>query len=229
MTCCLKKQLRCLTMKLNEVKHEARQPRSKLWTILLICACLIFVVKTEDVAKRHKRQILPHVSQLSPRGSDVVRCANQCKCYGEREIHCTFRLLADVPSELPPSVVKINLAYNKIKRISPSALAGTSSTLRFLFLQSNEIRSIHGGEFGGLNKLEVLRLSWNGISGVFKLSFDNLTSLSRLHLDHNKITFIHPEAFLGLTSLTLLQLEGNKLSKLHPDNFATLRFNKYFR
>nr|XP_026694669.1 immunoglobulin superfamily member 10-like isoform X1 [Ciona intestinalis] len=156
-------------------------------------------------------------------------CDDGCFCYSSLEVHCTFQQITTVPSVFPPNTKKINLAYNKITRLPDNRLSVYGSTLRFLFLQSNRIRSVRGGVLAGLENLSILRLSWNQLSAVQKNSFRDLRALKRLYLDNNRLYFIHPEAFLGLTKLRSIQLEGNALTRLHPDTFVTVRFGQYFR
>ncbi|XP_076804688.1 matrix-remodeling-associated protein 5-like isoform X1 [Clavelina lepadiformis] len=155
-------------------------------------------------------------------------CPTQCKCSLGKYVQCTFRSLTEIPNNIAPSVRKLNIAYNRLATIKLGAFTEYSRSLRYLFLQSNELKMVQGA-FANLTRLEILRLSHNKLISVRKLLLSDMVSLKRLYLDNNKINFIHPEALRGLTKLSLLQLDGNQLSHLHPDTFVTVKFDHYFR
>ncbi|KAL1205760.1 Receptor like protein 23 [Cardamine amara subsp. amara] len=79
-------------------------------------------------------------------------------------------------------------------------------------------------EFGNLNKLEALSLSFNGFLGQVPSSFSNLSSLSILDLSNNHFSGpLNPNSSLfGLHHLTYLNLAYNNFSSSVPSEFGNL-------
>ncbi|KAM6961119.1 immunoglobulin superfamily member 10 [Aplochiton taeniatus] len=155
-------------------------------------------------------------------------CPKSCACYVPSEVHCTFRYLTTIPSQIQPAVERINLGYNSIMVLRQNDLVGLER-LELLMLHSNTIHSIEDGAFQDLKSLQVLKMSYNRVKEITRETFRGLESLLRLHMDHNRVEFISPEAFYGLAALQLVHLEGNLLQQLHPDTFITLRHSQVFR
>ncbi|KAL1224902.1 Receptor like protein 23 [Cardamine amara subsp. amara] len=109
--------------------------------------------------------------------------------------------------------------------------------LRYLDLSHNNFTSSSlPSEFGNLNKLEVLSLSFNGFLRQVPSSFSNLTMLSKLDLSQNELTGSFPLLW-NLTKLTVLDLSHNHFSKnlntnsslfeLHQLRYLNLAFNNF--
>ncbi|KAL9300659.1 Receptor-like protein 20 [Arabidopsis thaliana] len=91
--------------------------------------------------------------------------------------------------------------------------------LRYLDLSHNNFTSSSlPSEFGNLNKLEVLSLSFNSFLGQVPSSLSNLSMLSQLDLSQNDLTGSFP-LLRNLTKLTVLDLSHNHFSgTLKPNN-----------
>ncbi|KAG7572187.1 Leucine-rich repeat [Arabidopsis suecica] len=91
--------------------------------------------------------------------------------------------------------------------------------LRYLDLSHNNFTSSSlPSEFGNLNKLEVLSLSFNSFLGQVPSSFSNLSMLYQLDLSQNYLTGSFP-LLRNLTKLTLLDLSHNHFSgTLNPNS-----------
>ncbi|XP_076837393.1 immunoglobulin superfamily member 10 [Brachyhypopomus gauderio] len=165
---------------------------------------------------------------LAEASSPGVACPKSCACYVPTEVHCTFRYLSAMPSEIQPAVERINLGYNSLTVLRENELSGLTN-LELLMLHSNTIHTIEDRAFHNLKALQVLKMSYNRVKELRKETLTGLDNLLRLHMDHNQIEFIHPETFYGLTSLQLVHLEGNLLRQLHPDTFVTLRHSQIFK
>ncbi|XP_077967923.1 uncharacterized protein LOC120326547 isoform X2 [Styela clava] len=187
---------------------------------------------TAEDYDRHRRQTWVNRYRLENERDNVQGdnddCPNKCTCRLPHEVHCTFKFLTHLPKDIPQSVRKLNVAYNRLTNLRPRSLIKFGINLRSLYLNSNNIRILANGLFSEMFKLEVLRLSWNKLAGIRKSTFQGLLNLQRLSLDNNHLTFIHPLAFRGLVSLKLLQLDGNRLSRLQSDVFVTIEFQRFF-
>ena len=159
---------------------------------------------------------------------EIRLCPDECRCNSDVDVVCAFLSLTAIPSNMPPDLTKLSLAYNKLTTLPNNAFAEYSNSLKHLFLQSNHLSQLNG-VFENLPNTEVLRLSWNQITTIRKMLFSDLISLKQLYLDNNMISFFHSQALRGLTNLRLLNLEGNRLIQLHPDTFVTLQFHDYFK
>lgn len=121
--------------------------------------------------------------------------------------------LADLGiEEVPKSVAKIksleilNLGKNKIKELRP---LGELPNLKVIYLDSNQIKSIHPEFFDTVN-LNVLNLSGNQIQNIPE-NISSQKKLRRLFLSENKISFLS-EFILELESLEYFDLAYNQLT-----------------
>ncbi|KAL1205761.1 Receptor like protein 24 [Cardamine amara subsp. amara] len=97
--------------------------------------------------------------------------------------------------------------------------------LRYLVLFHNNFTSSSvPSEFGNLNKLEVLSLSFNGFLGQVPSSFSNLSSLSILDLSNNHLSgpLNSNSSLFGLHHLTYLNLAYNNFISSLPSEFGNL-------
>ncbi|KAK6192088.1 hypothetical protein SNE40_003629 [Patella caerulea] len=81
-------------------------------------------------------------------------------------------------------------------------------------LGNNEITSLEGKPFKGLNELRDLTLGHNYIKYIPEDAFEGLVKLQYLDLVHNRITKIHSNAFLPLGALDDLNLGENQFDVL---------------
>lgn len=112
-----------------------------------------------------------------------------------------------------PCLVKLDLSYNQIKKIS--GLDALGGTLKELYLIENKIKEISG--LDALVNLELLELGGNRIRSVGH-SLDKLCSLKQLWLGKNKISSLD-DSLHHLPNLEILSLQANRLTKIEAHNF----------
>lgn len=77
---------------------------------------------------------------LGPAAGAELRCASRCTCTGQL-LDCSQLGLTEVPRDLPTWPVYVNLSYNKLTEIDPSAFAELPN-LREVRLNNNELTAI---------------------------------------------------------------------------------------
>uniref|UniRef100_A0A8C2TJL0 TIR domain-containing protein n=1 Tax=Coturnix japonica TaxID=93934 RepID=A0A8C2TJL0_COTJA len=131
---------------------------------------------------------------------------------------CIQRFLespAPAVSDLPPHATALNLSYNIMRCLQPSAFARLPQ-LQTLGLAYNKLETLSPGAFNGLGVLNVLDLSHNQLTTLAEGVFNSLGNLSSLLVQHNPLRTVSPSALLPLVSLRLLSLRGGRLSGLGP-------------
>ncbi|KAG9449372.1 hypothetical protein H6P81_009337 [Aristolochia fimbriata] len=96
-------------------------------------------------------------------------------------------LQGDIPYQLPPNAVHINLALNSFTGGVPYSISQMSD-LKYLNLGNNQLNGQLSDMFGRLHKLNVLDLSFNSLSGKLPQSFGSLTNLNTMRLQNNKFS-----------------------------------------
>ncbi|XP_035660779.1 slit homolog 2 protein-like [Branchiostoma floridae] len=103
-------------------------------------------------------------------------CPSPCTCtdtYGELTVSCSGQGLTDIPSNIPSSVMWLNLQYNNITRVSRSSFQGLQN-LHGVNLANNNIKHISTSAFRNLQHLQNVDISGNQLStlseGVFNKS-----------------------------------------------------------
>ncbi|XP_030384291.1 leucine-rich repeats and immunoglobulin-like domains protein 3 [Scaptodrosophila lebanonensis] len=140
---------------------------------------------------------------------------------------------------------QLNLANNRIQRISREALAAlpklknldlsknqlhsveancfvTPNRLAHLILNSNEIARVDENAFSSLTEMTDLELNNNHLYTLPVGVFKNLSRLRKLGLNNNYLQ-IHWSTFRGLLSLQKLQLRSNNISALPDGVFHVMR------
>lgn len=64
-----------------------------------------------------------------------------------------------------------------------------------IYLDNNEITTLHKNAFGKINVLSLLSLSNNNINNISVGAFENVRQLISLDLSYNNLTFVSPGAF----------------------------------
>ncbi|XP_010473881.1 PREDICTED: leucine-rich repeat receptor-like protein kinase PXC2 [Camelina sativa] len=118
--------------------------------------------------------------------------------------------------KLTGAVTKLQLRDCLSGTLKPNSSLFGFHHLRYLDLSQNKFTSakLHS-EFGNLDKLEVLSLSFNGFRGQVPSSFSNLNMLSILDLSHNELTCSFP-LVRNLSKLSYLDLSHNELIGSFP-------------
>ncbi|XP_073000626.1 protein STRUBBELIG-RECEPTOR FAMILY 5-like isoform X1 [Typha latifolia] len=96
-------------------------------------------------------------------------------------------LQGDIPYQLPPNAVHMNLAGNAFTGGVPYSISQMAD-LEDLNLGSNQLNGQLTDMFGKLSKLSLLDLSLNRFSGNLPQSFKSLSSLKTLNLQNNQFS-----------------------------------------
>ncbi|XP_037655857.1 leucine-rich repeats and immunoglobulin-like domains protein 1 isoform X2 [Choloepus didactylus] len=175
-------------------------------------------------------------------------CAAACACAGD-SLDCGGRGLAALPRDLPAWTQSLNLSYNKLAEIDPTAfedlpnlqevylnsneltaipsLGAASSHIISLFLQNNKIRSVEGSQLQPYLSLEALDLSSNNITEIRSSCFPHGLQIKELNLASNRIGTLESGAFDGLSrSLLTLRLSKNRITQLPVKAFKLPRLTQ---
>ncbi|XP_037243223.1 leucine-rich repeats and immunoglobulin-like domains protein 1 isoform X1 [Falco rusticolus] len=178
-------------------------------------------------------------------GSAAAGCPAGCACGGEA-LSCGGLALPAVPRDLPRWPRHVNLSYNKLTEIDPSAFEGLSilqevqlnnneltaipslgpaaSSIRALHLHHNRIRSIEASQLNPYVTLETLDLSFNDITEIRNGCFPQGLHIKELYLGSNRISTLEPGAFDSLSrSLLTLRLSKNRITQLPVKAFRLPR------
>ncbi|OXB81525.1 UNVERIFIED_CONTAM: hypothetical protein H355_008373 [Colinus virginianus] len=178
----------------------------------------------------------------------AAACPDGCVCDGER-LRCGGLGLPDVPRELSPGLRHVNLSYNKLTEIDPSAFAEllnlqevqlnnneltaipslgpAASNVRALHLHHNRIRSVEASQLKPYVALETLDLSFNDITEIRNGCFPQGLHIKELYLGSNRISTLEPGAFDSLSrSLLTLRLSKNRITQLPVKAFRLPRLTQ---
>ncbi|NWZ79355.1 LRIG1 protein, partial [Poecile atricapillus] len=178
-------------------------------------------------------------------GSGAAGCPAGCACGGDA-LSCGGLALPALPRDLPRWPRHLNLSYNKLAEIDPSAFAEMSnlqevrldnneltaipslgsaaSSVRSLHLHHNRIRSIEGSQLQPYVTLETLDLSFNDITEIRNGCFPQGLHIKELYLGSNRISTLEPGAFDSLSrSLLTLRLSKNRITQLPVKAFRLPR------
>ncbi|XP_044533684.1 leucine-rich repeats and immunoglobulin-like domains protein 3 [Gracilinanus agilis] len=143
---------------------------------------------------------------------------------GEAAANITLLSLANnkiteiLPEHLKPfqSLETLDLSSNNISELKTTF---PSLQLKYLYINSNPIRSMEAGSFDNLaNTLQVLKLNRNKISTIPPKMF-KLPHLQHLELNRNKIKKVDGLTFQGLGSLKSLKMQRNGINRLMDGAF----------
>lgn len=107
-------------------------------------------------------------------------------------------------------LLNLDLSYNEIELV-PAGFLEHLTSLRFLNLSRNCLRSFEARRAGSLPCLVLLDLSHNVLEAL-ELGTKVLGSLKTLLLQDNTLRELPPYTFAGLASLQRLNLQGNQVS-----------------
>ncbi|XP_053326341.1 leucine-rich repeats and immunoglobulin-like domains protein 1 [Spea bombifrons] len=168
--------------------------------------------------------------------SSIAPCPSICTCSGDL-VDCSHQGLTQLPPDLPPWTVHLNLSYNKLTEIDPAvfeelphlrevqlnhneltavpSVGAASSKLTSLSLHHNKIRGIEPGLMKLYIALETLDLSFNEITEIRSGCFPPGLRIKELHLGSNKVGILESGSFDTLArSLLTLRLSRNRISQL---------------
>jgi Leucine-rich repeat (LRR) protein len=120
------------------------------------------------------------------------------------------------------SLEKLSLAACSLHAVPTDSLDSLHS-LRFLYLQSNNISLLPAGAFRGLGELVKLHLYGNGLHTIEPKAFLGLRSLRYLSLYDNLLSQpLHGSIFIGLSNLTSLDMAANRIARVERMAFRHL-------
>ncbi|XP_019617773.1 PREDICTED: slit homolog 1 protein-like [Branchiostoma belcheri] len=113
-------------------------------------------------------------------------------CLLSTTCRCNSKDLTTVPQKLPRRITELYLNTNDIATIHPSSFSRYRRLIK-LNLSQNRITSVPAGTFSGLPDLKELHLSSNKITTIQRGAFTNLLQLQKLYLNTNNINTIQSE------------------------------------
>nr|AGU68303.1 third variable lymphocyte receptor [Eptatretus stoutii] len=151
---------------------------------------------------------------------DWTKCSTGCTCDGNK-MSVTCNGLKNVPNDIQKDAKKLNLEYNSLSKLSPTAFHGLSS-LTYLSLFNNKLQTLPPGVFDHLVALGTLNLNSNQLKSLPPKIFDNLSKLKELYLDNNKLQSLPHGVFDKLTELKTLEIRNNQLKRVPDKAFDKL-------
>lgn len=119
---------------------------------------------------------------------------------------------ANVTKEDLQAIVSFSLYRKKVASLKVGDFSGFSS-LEWLFLSSNQLKTLPENIFAGLSTLEKLSLASNQLTSLPINIFAGLDSLEELVLSINPFSSLSPNLFSSLSSLKTLHLFRVSLSE----------------
>ncbi|KAG1679203.1 Relaxin receptor 2 [Nymphon striatum] len=121
------------------------------------------------------------------------------------------------------SIGLLSLANNHLVKIKVGTFDGLQNTLKILFLNNNELKSIEAPVFYGFENLHEFHLDHNDIQKINRETLSSLTLLIGLFLDYNEIESIEAESFRKLGRLKELYLESIVIDDISIQLFQPLK------
>nr|AGU68259.1 third variable lymphocyte receptor [Eptatretus stoutii] len=151
---------------------------------------------------------------------DWTKCSTGCTCDGNK-MSVTCNGLKNVPNDIQKDAKKLDLKYNSLSKLSPTAFHGLNK-LTILYLRGNKLQTLPAGVFDELKNLETLWLEQNQLTSLPPGVFDHLTKLTYLGLYENKLQSLPHGLFDKLTQLETLYLRNNQLRSVPDKAFDKL-------
>nr|AGU68293.1 third variable lymphocyte receptor [Eptatretus stoutii] len=138
---------------------------------------------------------------------DWTKCSTGCTCDGNK-MSVTCNGLKNVPNDIQKDAKKLNLGFNSLSKLSPTAFHGLKE-LTYLDLDSNQLQTLPPRVFDSLTKLTYLSLGSNQLQRLPEGVFDKLTELKELSLYNNQLRSVPDKAFEKLSKLETITLDTN--------------------
>nr|AGU68297.1 third variable lymphocyte receptor [Eptatretus stoutii] len=151
---------------------------------------------------------------------DWTKCSTGCTCDGNK-MSVTCNGLKNVPNDIQKDAKKLDLKYNSLSKLDPTAFHGLQS-LTYLSLGYNDLKTLPAGVFDELKNLETLWIQQNQLQALPAGVFDELKNLETLWIQQNKLKSLPRGVFDHLTKLTYLGLGENQLQSLPKGVFDKL-------
>ncbi|CAL8245672.1 unnamed protein product [Lota lota] len=151
-------------------------------------------------------------------------CPELCICSDKNEHHlaqCTYKDLAEIPSDLPPNVTILNLSNNRISLIAVGSFDSVTASTS-LWIAHNQIVSIEEGSLAPLIHLHDFDISHNKLVDFPWEDLQKLTALQMLKMNNNEMVMLTRDAFTNLKDLKSLHLNNNKFITIAQGTFNGL-------
>lgn len=147
-----------------------------------------------------------------------------CETASNTSFNCSNLKLSKIPTNLPKSIVQLNLSHNNFRQFDDDAFDECCENVRELDLSSNEISSLTRRHFERMNNLEVLLLSVNKLVTLDADTFSHLTKLQRLDLSRNPVELQGSDSkgFLVSTNIEELNLDYCNITDIPDGTFTNL-------
>nr|AGU68295.1 third variable lymphocyte receptor [Eptatretus stoutii] len=151
---------------------------------------------------------------------DWTKCSTGCTCDGNK-MSVTCNGLKNVPNDIQKDAKKLDLKYNSLSKLDPTAFHHLSK-LTYLSFDNNQLQALPAGVFDELKNLETLRIQQNQLKSLPPKIFDSLTKLTLLRLENNKLQSLPKGVFDKLTELKTLEIRNNQLRSVPDKAFEKL-------
>lgn len=122
-------------------------------------------------------------------------------------------------TDLP--IEELGLSYVGLKELEWRCFKNVSN-LTLVYLNHNELTTINGNVFSGLN-LQSLHLSSNKIRTIQADAFDGLSHLELLDISNNQITEINTDWCCGCVKLSVWSMRGNEIKEIPDGSFRNVK------
>lgn len=114
------------------------------------------------------------------------------------------------------------LSHNFLKEVKNFTFMGTEESLLRIYLNHNQIKTIHKDAFRGLSRVTSLYLSYNQIRSLHESAFRDMCALRHLYLGNNKLHHLRRNTFENLRQLESITLSKNNLRWIPQGLFSGL-------
>ena len=129
--------------------------------------------------------------------------------------------LTEVPTDIPPDVISVDIRYNGISKIKQNAFSQLSQCMT-LIMYGNGLSEVEPGAFNGLSSLGYLGLGNNRLERLYVNMFSSLVRCEDLEVQFNHISEIQPGSFNGLGRVENIRFAFNRLTTLTAGTFQGL-------
>uniref|UniRef100_F7B6Z6 Ig-like domain-containing protein n=1 Tax=Ornithorhynchus anatinus TaxID=9258 RepID=F7B6Z6_ORNAN len=135
-----------------------------------------------------------------------------------RSLLCLASSMKIIPRNIPSDIKKLRLESSPLTEL-PRGSFSNGSSLRYLWLNFNNLTVIHLQSLESLRGLKELRLQGNKLRSVPWTAFQDTPALAILDLQHNRLDVLPEHALKYLANLTYLDLSSNQLTVVSQEVF----------
>ena len=130
--------------------------------------------------------------------------------------------------KLPENTVSLHIYESNIPALRPAEYDRGRRTLRTLSLNYNNMSTVDGNYFQGLDKLKKLELTDNKLHTFLNNTFLGIPNLTELKLNYNSFSAIPSQNICLLKKLENLQMTSNNLTSGKIDECFTELLHLYY-